>query len=338
MNEKIKFTNIEVESLNLKSFLNTAIIMAFLNAFLYRFILPSNDSAVLAVVCMVVMMLIRIFLLKHGREYIVRRLFVGFLYLLLPLGWFISYGSMGPMVIHAFVFMLILSILAPTNELKILLPLMMLFEVLALWGFERKYASFLQEISKKYDVTKNMIENYAIAGVCISYFLIASQRNYNKVRNQLEDEFIHDDLTHAYNRKYCVLTMEQLIRENAKFVTIMMDIDNFKKVNDTFGHAAGDEVLCDLANAIVKSIRGEDVCSRIGGDEFMVILLHAEEGVQNLVINRILQHFAPTVTKYAKVNLGISFGHSPGHLMNVKEIMEQADQSMYSHKESKKLV
>lgn len=88
-----------------------------------------------------------------------------------------------------------------------------------------------------------------------------------------EEEALTDPLTGLRNRRAADLFLEQLCTARAPFGLLHMDLDYFKAVNDTLGHAAGDHVLAQVGQVLRKQIRGEDCAARIGGDEFVVILV-----------------------------------------------------------------
>lgn len=97
-----------------------------------------------------------------------------------------------------------------------------------------------------------------------------------ELKNQLLQTFsITDELTKLYNRRHLIQIigqeMQKVIRYNYCFSSIMFDIDDYKKINDTFGHARGDAVLEKLAELIKRSIRSVDIACRYGGDEFVVV-------------------------------------------------------------------
>lgn len=87
---------------------------------------------------------------------------------------------------------------------------------------------------------------------------------------------VKDSLTGAYNRRYLEDVIDQRIcilkRQNEPFSVLIMDIDNFKPINDHKGHQMGDELLIKLVNVVQKNIRNIDCCCRYGGDEFVVVL------------------------------------------------------------------
>jgi diguanylate cyclase (GGDEF)-like protein len=90
------------------------------------------------------------------------------------------------------------------------------------------------------------------------------------------DAALRDGLTKAFNRKYFLTRLDTELayarRHASPLSLVMLDVDHFKKINDTYGHVAGDGVLVMLAQLVMKTIRSEDVFARYGGEEFAIIL------------------------------------------------------------------
>ncbi len=99
----------------------------------------------------------------------------------------------------------------------------------------------------------------------------------------LREQSVRDHLTGLFNRRYMEETLErELLRASRKQLSlgiIMMDVDDFKRFNDTYGHAAGDALLRELGHLLLAHVRGEDIPSRYGGDEFIVVLPDASREV-----------------------------------------------------------
>lgn len=97
-----------------------------------------------------------------------------------------------------------------------------------------------------------------------------------RLRERLEDQSLRDALTGLYNRRYAEETLLREIarakRESSALSVVMLDLDHFKRFNDEFGHDAGDVALREAATVLVESVRTSDVVSRVGGEEFLLIL------------------------------------------------------------------
>jgi diguanylate cyclase (GGDEF)-like protein len=102
------------------------------------------------------------------------------------------------------------------------------------------------------------------------------ESSLQKCLDNLVREATVDPLTLAFNRRYLLKHVENLYRTNAMFSTIIIDIDYFKVINDTYGHEQGDQVLCEFVDVVSEVTRADDVVARWGGEEFLIILETAE--------------------------------------------------------------
>lgn len=125
---------------------------------------------------------------------------------------------------------------------------------------------------------------------------------------------------------------------NLPIGVLMLDIDHFKKFNDTYGHACGDYVLQQVAKKIFDGIRGQDMAGRYGGEEFVVMLFNTEKEAAMLVSERIRKDIEDAELHYegedlsVTISIGVAFC-PPGLAMTAKEIVEFADQALYQSKE-----
>lgn len=150
----------------------------------------------------------------------------------------------------------------------------------------------------------------------------------------------HDALTGLVNRKYFVETLEEELRlqvnDPKKLALIFCDLDEFKYINDTFGHGAGDFVLCEVGSRIKDCIKGEGIVARLGGDEFAIILFNIENYMDAekyiYKINGRLQ--IPMKINGNKLNIRASMGISvfPDDGTSVDDLLKNADREMYSVK------
>jgi diguanylate cyclase (GGDEF)-like protein/PAS domain S-box-containing protein len=154
----------------------------------------------------------------------------------------------------------------------------------------------------------------------------------------------HDSLTGLPNRLLFNDRMSQAImhakRNRLRFALLYLDLDRFKPVNDTLGHAAGDELLKQVAARIGRQVRESDTVARVGGDEFLVILLDiAERGQAQTVARKIVAAFtAPFHLDSAKqdVEIGTSVGIAmyPADALDADALVKAADAAMYSAKQA----
>ena len=162
-----------------------------------------------------------------------------------------------------------------------------------------------------------------------------------RLREALRSQSIRDPLTGLYNRRYLQEMMERetrrAVRAEHGLGVIMLDLDHFKKFNDTYGHDAGDTVLREAASFLVKSVRAEDIVCRFGGEEFMVILPMADLSATNARAGRIRSKLREMTVLHHGQSLGIitvSVGVAglPDHGTTPQVLIEAADGALYRAK------
>ncbi len=149
-----------------------------------------------------------------------------------------------------------------------------------------------------------------------------------------------DSLVGAYNKKATEMHIKDYLNENNQGVFFMIDLDNFKSINDTFGHSYGDDVLKNVHASIAKNFRTQDIVGRIGGDEFVVFLTG---GVDESKIIQKAQALCKAINReYTQKNLAIEISCSvgvaisPEHGRTFEELYYKADLAMYSCKKKTK--
>jgi diguanylate cyclase (GGDEF)-like protein/PAS domain S-box-containing protein len=160
------------------------------------------------------------------------------------------------------------------------------------------------------------------------------------LRDQLHEQAIRDSLTNLFNRRYLEESLAQELaraeRENFPVCLIMIDIDKFKRVNDTCGHKVGDEILQALATLIVLHIRRFDVACRFGGEEFVIVMpkLSIETARERAEFLR--KEFArmalPCAELKARPTISIGVAAYPFHGANNEQLLHAVDQALYAAK------
>lgn len=143
----------------------------------------------------------------------------------------------------------------------------------------------------------------------------------------------HDQLTGLYNRRFYEDELKRLdTKRNLPLTIAMGDVNGLKLVNDSFGHAMGDELLKKVTEAIQHSCRAMDIIARLGGDEFVIILPKTTGLEAKRVIKRIWERAAKE--KVNSLNVSISFGYATktSEKENMQEIFKKAEDHMYKHK------
>lgn len=171
------------------------------------------------------------------------------------------------------------------------------------------------------------------------YLARAYNKMYEVYKSSLEHlnfKASHDELTGAYNRTGYDLLLTSVDMESTYM--LLFDVDNFKEINDTYGHEAGDKVLVKLVQILRDNFRSDDYVCRIGGDEFVVFMVHSTGLQQHLVaqkINEINKEMAETGDGLppASVSVGIVHGSKAS---DVEDLFEKTDAAMYQSKQKGK--
>lgn len=151
-----------------------------------------------------------------------------------------------------------------------------------------------------------------------------------------------DSLTGLYNRRYLEVhlgnLMQRVLQGGRPFVLLVIDIDHFKRVNDSHGHAAGDEVLRELADRLVHSVRNFDLVARIGGEEFVVVMPDAAPEVATAVAERLCRRVASkpfTISQpMGQLGVTVSIGSATarGEDERLDTLLKRADEALYRAK------
>jgi diguanylate cyclase (GGDEF)-like protein len=188
------------------------------------------------------------------------------------------------------------------------------------------------------------------------FLIIALGKHFLKQREelfriQIEKEHLEqrlniDDLTGLHSRSYLlnILDHELKVKERSpgSDCVFFIDIDEFKSVNDNFGHLKGDDVLYTLGSIIRSNIRNSDIAARVGGDEFILLLFDCSQHESDMLQKRIdqrFQEFASTDPELKSIEgLGLSIGKHcfSSKEIDAEEILEQADKAMYLQKRIRK--
>jgi diguanylate cyclase (GGDEF)-like protein len=158
-----------------------------------------------------------------------------------------------------------------------------------------------------------------------------------QIRAQLEYQAQTDSLTGLYNHRYfhdrlrAELTRASRARESV--AVVMLDIDDFKRVNDVYGHGSGDQVLTDLAELLRASLRGSDVVCRLGGEEFGMIMPGGDAGDAVTLARRLTDRLADVEFGPAgKITVSVGVSQGPEHAMNPRELVACAEAAMMTAK------
>jgi diguanylate cyclase (GGDEF)-like protein len=142
--------------------------------------------------------------------------------------------------------------------------------------------------------------------------------NHRRFQERLNDEF------------------ERQARESGRFTLVMIDVDHFKKINDRFGHPAGDRVLSQIAGVLNSTVRKIDVVARYGGEEFAVILLNSGSKESFPLVERIrkaVERLSPMINgEPLKITISLGMAVYPDDAPDRQTLIERADRALYGAK------
>jgi diguanylate cyclase (GGDEF)-like protein len=169
-------------------------------------------------------------------------------------------------------------------------------------------------------------------------------RLFNIIKEEkdlLEKMAVTDDMTRLYNHRFFVRRLKEEYKRSERYKTnlacIMIDIDNFKNVNDTYGHQAGDIVLQEIARIIKRCVRETDVVARYGGEEFAVILPHtgneAAVNLANRIRNAVKKSRSDSLEPDVSITVSIGVSTYPHpEVNNMDDLIRKADDGLYQAK------
>ncbi|MEN6328239.1 MAG: histidine kinase N-terminal 7TM domain-containing protein [Syntrophomonas sp.] len=164
-----------------------------------------------------------------------------------------------------------------------------------------------------------------------------------KMREMLLEQSIHDPLTGLYNRRYMEETLRREMlraeRNSAVLTVIMVDVDHFKRFNDSYGHPIGDLVLQKVSRVIENSIRGEDIACRYGGEEFVLIMPGtgldvAQQRAQALRERIKAQYLAINDNAPETITISLGIAVYPEHGRHLEALLKSADHALYQAKQA----
>ena len=191
-------------------------------------------------------------------------------------------------------------------------------------------------------ITRNVSERKAAEAALheTNRQLYARIEEIGRLQVALQELAVRDSLTGLYNRRYLDETLEREVsrarREGIPLSLVMLDIDHFKRVNDTYGHQVGDQALKMLASILLANIRAEDVACRYGGEEFLILLPNMPLGaaIQRAEVWRsAVEELSVTMGDF-NITFTISLGVAayPEHGKTPDDLTRCADQALYRAK------
>jgi diguanylate cyclase (GGDEF)-like protein len=180
----------------------------------------------------------------------------------------------------------------------------------------------------------------AIIAPVFSYIVVGLIFQLDAAEERLRALSIKDDITQAYNRRYFIELAERewecARRYGGEFAIVLFDLDDFKHINDTYGHLAGDQVLRTVCEVCLGACRAADTFARFGGDEFIFLTPHSEQVDLPAFVERLRARLGETVVRFdgREIRFTVSLGASryDRRMPEFEAILVQADQALYRAK------
>jgi diguanylate cyclase (GGDEF)-like protein len=162
-----------------------------------------------------------------------------------------------------------------------------------------------------------------------------------KLKEALENQSIRDPLTGLFNRRYLEQVLERecrrAVRSHRPITVLALDVDHFKQFNDTWGHEGGDAVLRELGALLKSHFRGEDVACRLGGEEFVVLLVDANLEAGRERADQLREHVQRLQVRYraqtlSSITISIGLAGFPAHGSSPEGLLSTADRALYQAK------
>ncbi|PYQ51955.1 MAG: hypothetical protein DMF59_06245 [Acidobacteria bacterium] len=186
-------------------------------------------------------------------------------------------------------------------------------------------------------LSKSATELEAVAKLVGARRMVTRQQTFTHLVRDLYGLASRDELTGLFNRRILFSETEKLISSGAPVSLLLFDLDDFKRVNDTFGHVVGDRVLRDVGALFQRSTRPEDLVGRYGGDEFIMVV----SGSPFYLVESIAERLASDINDLTwhigndEFSVGVSVGIASSHFLDdatITQLLDAADRDLYKNK------
>lgn len=190
-------------------------------------------------------------------------------------------------------------------------------------------------------LTKSASELEIVAKLVAARRMVARQHTFDRVVRELYGLATRDELTGVFNRRFFVTETEKMLGEGEQITIVLFDLDNFKTLNDTFGHLTGDRILRDIGALLQRCTRPEDLVARYGGDEFVMVFSGAQAGEVERVIQRLVEEIQALSWTLGgrEFRIGVTVGLGSSQYLRyatLLQIVDAADRDLYKNKYVKK--
>lgn len=255
--------------------------------------------------------------------------------IILPLGWYQSGANNNNVIAYIFLMVVAFTFLFTGKQRLFLIVLLAIYFTLFVI-VEFKYPNFLPHYSSQIQFTDRLIQiplamfaSYLMLRQFSNAYRLNSTR-LKELNTELEIIAYTDALTGLYNRGYIFKKFKEIINDQIKFTTILIDIDNFKDINDNYGHLEGDDLLENFGHLLKKHFNSLGYVARYGGDEFIVILFLDMNVVENY-ISTLVSDFAKLSSQF-DIKPTLSGGYGQFAHTSLESYLHEIDASLYGAK------
>lgn len=193
-------------------------------------------------------------------------------------------------------------------------------------------------------ITKELI---SLINIQSNAYVETLQSNYEKINDlyhQVEDLSLRDSLTGLHNRRFLYNNINELlqlaVRQQSPLSVVIIDIDDFKPINDNYGHLAGDQILSEMSQTLRNFFRKSDFVIRYGGEEFLIVMFNSDHIQTEQALDKLRKEMMGFTFKYerAEIHLTISIGiascvfETPYSAVHLEKLISEADSAMYDSK------
>jgi diguanylate cyclase (GGDEF)-like protein len=202
-------------------------------------------------------------------------------------------------------------------------------------GVDFNLQYYLAQEERFQSIVIESLASALIMALVLGFFAARYQYDlYDQIQRHYQSS-MHDELTALFNRRGALAAVATALarRKATSHATLLVDIDNFKNINDTYGHAAGDSVIARLAASINRCIRMGDICARLGGDEFMIFAPDCDLAGAREIAERLLNYVRVDLAA-GSANFTVSIGISVEKHLNADfdAMYRRADTALYQAK------
>lgn len=277
---------------------------------------------------------------RYGKFAFARIVFLSVItFLYIPFGYWTSPGSQSA-VIYIFIFSVFVLSFIAVKTWEFIFPILVVVETVFLLYTEIMFPDHYYQYT---DISYRIFDlsiNFTVTTIAIILTLAYVTRRFNTHSDEMYRVSVTDGLTGLYNRRFFTdfirAEYNRATRTNEPFSMVILDLNNFKRINDEYGHPVGDQVLKDIASILTDNIRDYDIATRAGGDEFVLILPATDKEKAALMVERISKDLNAYCRAYSVVELSVAFGIEDSRDKSIEELYRISDQKLYAMKSHQK--